>query len=85
MSHPFTVAEVASAYMDHVYKLHGNLMSIVSDRGPTFLSRFWQELFTLQGVIIHMSYVYNPQTNKQIEVVNRCLEGYLRCIAGSYP
>ena len=38
--HPFTVSTVAAAYMDNVFKLHGNPMTIVSDRGPTFTSKF---------------------------------------------
>ena len=60
LSHPFTLSIVASAYMDYVFKLHGNPTSIVSDRGPTFLSNFWQDLFRLQGVTLHLSSVYHP-------------------------
>ena len=41
LSHPFDVTIVATTYLDHVFKLHGNPTSIVNDRGPTFLSRFW--------------------------------------------
>ena len=37
LAHPFTVA---NAYMEHVFKLHGNPNTIVSDRGPTFISKF---------------------------------------------
>ena len=80
--HPFTVSMVAAAYMDYVFKLHGNPQTIVSDRGPTFTSRFWQDLFKLQGVSLHLSLAYHPQTDRQTEVVNRCLEGYLRCMVG---
>ena len=45
LAHPFTVTTVATAYVDYVYKLHGNPILILSNCGPTFLSRFWQELF----------------------------------------
>ena len=38
LAHPFAVAMVASTYMDHVFKLHGNPSTIVSDRGSTFTS-----------------------------------------------
>ena len=47
LSHPFTAATVATAYFEHVYKLHGNPETIVSDRGATFTSKFWKELFKL--------------------------------------
>ena len=40
LSHPFTVVTVATTYLDHVFKLHGNPTSIVSDKGSTFLNRF---------------------------------------------
>ena len=74
LGHPFTISTVANAFMENVYKLHGNPSSIVSDREPTFISRFWQDLFQLQGVSIKLSSSYHPQTDGQTEVVNRCLE-----------
>jgi hypothetical protein len=45
----FTTSMVAQIFMDQVFKLHGMLCSIVSDRGPSFTSNFWQELFKIQG------------------------------------
>jgi hypothetical protein len=40
MSHPYTTATVADAFMNNIYKLHGLLASIVSDRDLVFFSRF---------------------------------------------
>ena len=85
LSHPFTVHTVAVAYLDQVFKLHGNPTTMVSDRGPTFTSQFWQDLFKLQGVAVHLSSAYHPQSDGQTEVVNRCVEGYLRCVVGQSP
>lgn len=52
--------------MDNVYKIHGMPETIVSDRDAMFQSNFWKEFFQLQGVSLHMSIAYHPQTNGQL-------------------
>ena len=74
LSHPYTASKVAFVYMQFVFKLHGMLASVVSDKDPIFTSRFWRELMKIQGVELAMSSAYHPQTNGQTEVVNRSLE-----------
>ena len=78
LSHPFTTSMVAQIFMDQVFKLHGMLHSIVFDRDPTCTSNFWQELFKLQGTQLHLISAYHPQMDGLMEVVNKCLETYLR-------
>ena len=41
LSHPYTAAQVAHLYMQHVFKLHGMPTTIVSDKDPIFTSYFW--------------------------------------------
>jgi hypothetical protein len=81
LQHPFTGSTVAQFFMDQVFKLHGMLHSIVSDHDPTFTNNFWQEMFKLQGTQLHLNTAYHPQTDGQAEVVNKCLETYLRYFA----
>ena len=50
LQHPYTAQDVAQCYLDHVFKLHGMPVTLTSDRDPVFLSSFWKDLFTLQGV-----------------------------------
>jgi hypothetical protein len=85
LSHPYTAPIVAKVFMDNVYKLHGLPASIVSDRDPIFFSRFWKEMFNMRGVNLLYSLAYHPQTDGQIEIVNRCVENYLRCMTGDNP
>ena len=50
LSHPYFAAKVAALFDQNVLKLHGMLASIVSDKDPVFTTKFWAELFKLQGV-----------------------------------
>jgi transposase InsO family protein len=85
LRHPFTIAKVALAYMDNVFKLHSLPEIIVSDNDPIFTSRFWKELFSLIGTELCMSSAYHPKTNGQSQRVNQCLEIYLCCFTHACP
>ena len=40
----YSMKKLAQLYMDEIVRLHRVLVSIVSDRDPRFMSRFWQKL-----------------------------------------
>jgi transposase InsO family protein len=50
--------------------LHGVPKTIVSDRGPQFVSKFWEELHKSLGTKLLHSSAYHPQTGAQTERVN---------------
>lgn len=70
--------EAARLYTLHVWKLHGLPRSIVSDRGPQFVSEFWKHLTRRLGIQSLLSTAYHPETDGQTEIANSFLEQYLR-------
>ena len=65
-------------FLDHILWLHGLPETIVSDRGPQFISAFWEHLTTSLGIKRKLSTAYHPQTDGQTERGNQDPENYLR-------
>lgn len=85
LSHPYSALDIARLFMEHIFKLHGMPADVVSDKDPMFTSKLWQELFAIQGVTLNTSTTYHPQYDGQTEVINKCLETYLRCYCFDSP
>ncbi|XDV33933.1 hypothetical protein PO909_004169 [Leuciscus waleckii] len=77
--------ETAVTVVDHVFRLHGLPIDVVSDRGPQFVSKFWQEFCRLLGATVSLSSGFHPQSNGQTERANQDLERVLRCLVSKNP
>ena len=64
-------------YVNQIVYLHGVPVSIVSDRGATFTSVFWQELHKAMGTRLDFSTTFHPQTDGQLERTIQTLEDML--------
>jgi len=69
---------LAKLFRDHVWKLHGLLENIISDRGVQFAVGMMKELNNLLEIQTKLSTAYYLQTDGQTERVNQELEQYLR-------
>ena len=85
LSHPFKENTIATTFMDTIQNLHGNSKIIVSDKDPIFTRNFWTKLLSCLGTQLAHSSSYHPQYNGKNEIVNKCLEGYLRFFVLSHP
>ena len=79
--HPYIASFVAQIFLDQIFHLHGMPSSIVLDHDATFTSHFWTELFHYIGTKLKMRSGYHPQMDGQTEIINKCLEPYLRCFS----
>ena len=69
---------LARLFRDNIWKLHGLLESIMSDRGPQFAAEMTKELNRILGIEMRLSMSYYLQTDGQTERINQELEQYLR-------
>jgi len=73
-----SVEGLARLFRDNVWKLHGLLESIISDRGPQFVAGLMRELNGMLGIESKLLTAFHLQTDGQTERVNQELEQYLR-------
>jgi len=64
-----------------VVRLHGIPRTIVSDRDPRFVSRFWKSLREALGTKLTFSTAFHPQSDGQSERTIQTLEDMLRACA----
>ncbi|XP_073276499.1 uncharacterized protein [Primulina huaijiensis] len=75
-----TYMKMAKLYIDHIVRLHGVLVTIVSNHYPRFTSNFWGSLQSVLGSKLAMSTAYHSQTDGQSERTIQTLEDGLRAV-----
>ena len=75
----------ARLLLENLYKWFGLLDKIISDRGPQFASKAFQELMKQLGINSALSTAYHPQTDGTTEQVNQEIEAYLSIYCTSHP
>jgi hypothetical protein len=73
-----TAVGATRLFLRKVWKHHGTLHVVVSDRGPHFVADFTRKLYCLIGIKLATSTTYHLQTDGQTEHVNQELEQFLR-------
>lgn len=79
-----TAEDLARLFILHVWRTHGAPDSIVSDRGPQFVSTFWTEFCQILGIKLKLSTAHHPQTDGQTEIVNQYIDQRLRPFISYY-
>ena len=77
----FSMDRLVSLYVKEIVIMHGVPISIVSDRDPRLISRFWHSLQKALGTKLSFNIVFYSQTNGQSEMVIQVLEDLLRACA----
>ena len=63
----FSMEKLAKLYVDDIVRLHGALVTIISDCDPRFTSRFWPSFQRAMGTKLKFSIAFHPQTDGQSE------------------
>ena len=63
----YNAEKLAKIYISEIVRLHGVPLSIISDRGTQFTSKFWKTLHAELGTRLDLSTAFHPQTDGQSE------------------
>ena len=59
LSHLFSTKIIDEHFVKHIIKLHVMPKSIISDCDPAFVSKFWQEFFSMSSIKLKLRSVYH--------------------------
>jgi transposase InsO family protein len=79
-----TARDMVRLFIMYIWRTHGPPDTIVSDRGPQFISAFWTEFCRILGTKLKLSTADHPQTDGQTEVMNQYIDQRLRPFVSYY-
>ena len=74
----YSAEKIDKIYISEIVRLHGVPLSIISDRGTQFTSKFWKTLHEELVTRLDLSTAFHPQTDGQSERTIQVLEDMLR-------
>jgi hypothetical protein len=76
---------IAQLFFEFVFKRFRLHDVLISNQGPQFASAFARELAWILQYDVHLSTVYHPQTDGQMEQTNQEVETYLQIFCANNP
>ena len=67
-----TATEYARLFINQVFRLHGMPEVIISYRDLRFVSKFWEEMFSLLGTDLRFSTAFHPKTVGSLRSPSEC-------------
>ena len=69
--------EIAKIYRNKIWKLHGILKKVLSNRKPQFTLRFMEKFTKALGTTRQLLIIYHSQTDRQMERINQKVGTFL--------
>ena len=81
----YKVVNIADIFLKDIFRLHGILKAIISDRDVNFTGNFWRYLFSRLETQLKFSTAYHPHMDKKTKRVNQIVEDMLRMYVMNNP
>jgi hypothetical protein len=76
---------IAEIFMKEMFRLHGILKMVISDRDVKFTSTFWKELFGGLDTNLNLSTSCHPQTDGKTQQTNQIVQDMLQMYMRTKP
>lgn len=83
--YPSSALETTQLLINHVIRIYGIPVDIVSNQGPHFVSQVWKAFCNTLSATVSLSSGHHPQSNGQTEHWHQDLEAALRCVTCNNP